>query len=466
MVDHLLFLTGKLAENSLRRVLDSIQPAPFSYEVRNIGINVAGLMTSDLVLRRVTDIGDATRMIVPGRCRGDMHALTQHYGISVERGPEELKDLPEFFGKKAKRRDLSKHDVMIFAEIVDATQLDIPSILQRADHYRRDGADVIDLGCLPDTPFPHLEDAIAALKQAGHRVSIDSVDPQELLRGGRAGADYLLSLKEDTLWIAEEVGATPVLIPNEPDNLDSLFRSIDSLTKKKKPFIADAILDPIHFGFTRSIVRYQMLRERFPTAQIMMGVGNLTELTDADTSGINAMLFGIISELRISAILTTQVSPHGRRAVREADAARRLMFAAREDSSLPKDYTSDLLTTHERKPFPDTETEIRVIAAAIKDPSFRVQVSESGVHIYNRDGFYTATDPFELFPDLNLEHDGSHAFYIGVELARAQIAWQLGKRYTQDQELNWGVATDKRREDKSAYHTLGATMQKKKKTES
>ena len=57
------------------------------------------------------------------------------------------------------------------------------------------------------------------------------------------------------------------------------------------------ILDPIPFGLTASIVRYQRLRERFPEAPIMMGIGNLTELTDADTSGINALLFGIAAEL-------------------------------------------------------------------------------------------------------------------------------------------------------------------------
>jgi dihydropteroate synthase-like protein len=461
--EHILFLTGKLAEKSLHRILESIQPTPFSYDVLNIGINVAGLMTSDLIKRRVTDTGKAARMLVPGRCRGDMQALTQHYGIAVERGPEELKDLPEFFGKQKKRRDLSNHDVKIFAEIVDATQLDLGAILQRAARYKRDGADVIDLGCLPDTAFPHLEESIRALKHSGYRVSVDSVDPQELLRGGKAGADYLLSLKEETLWVADEVESIPILIPNQPADLESLFRAMAALTKKGKPFIADAILDPIHFGFTQSIVRYHELRERFPQSEIMMGIGNLTELTDADTSGMNAILMGVISELRIGSILTTEVSPHARRAVREADAARRIMFAAREDMSLPKDYSSALMTAHDRKPFPDSETEIRDIAKAIKDPSFRVQVSENGIHIYNRDGFHTAEDPFALFPELKLEHDGSHAFYLGVELARAQVAWQLGKRYTQDQELDWGVAVEKKQEDQSSYHAMGATLQAKKK---
>lgn len=463
MPDHILFLTGKLAEKSLHKVLADMQPTPFTYEVLNIGLNVAGLMTADLIRRRVPNTGRATRVVVPGRCRGDFAALKEHYGVEVERGPEEVKDLPEFFGKKKKQTDLSKYDVNIFAEIVDAPQLNVEGILKRAERYRNDGSNVIDLGCLPDTPFPHLEDAVSALKQADYAVSVDSMDVEELLRGGRAGADYLLSLKQETLWIAEEVASTLVLIPSNPGDMESLFRAIDALQKNNRAFIADAILDPIHFGFTHSILRYHALRQRCPEIEIMMGVGNLTELTDADTSGINALLMGIISELGIGSILTTEVSSHGRRAVREADAARRIMYAARQDSSLPKDYSAALLTVHDRKPFPDNAAEIRDTAAGIKDPSFRVQVSEAGVHVYNRDGFHTADDPFALFPELKLDQDGSHAFYMGVELARAQIAFQLGKRYTQDQELNWGVANEAKEEDQSTYHAMGTTLQARKK---
>jgi hypothetical protein len=62
------------------------------------------------------------------------------------------------------------------------------------------------------------------------------------------------------------------------------------------------------------------------------------------------------------------------------------------------------------------------------------------MHIYNRDGLFEATDPFTLYPHLKVDDDASHAFYLGVELARAQIAWQLNKRYVQDQVLEWGVA--------------------------
>ena len=80
------------------------------------------------------------------------------------------------------------------------------------------------------------------------------------------------------------------------------------------------------------------------------------------------------------------------------------------------------------------------LAAAIRDPSFRIQVSSEGIHLFNRDGLTTHLDPFEFFPILGVDDDGGHAFYLGVELARAQIACQLGKRYVQDQPLRWGTA--------------------------
>ena len=107
----------------------------------------------------------------------------------------------------------------------------------------------------------------------------------------------------------------------------------------------------------------------------MIGVGNLTELTDADTSGVNALLFGIISELGINNVLATEVSPHTRRAIKEADVSRRMMYAAKQDSSLPSDLTNDLLVAHERRPFPDNAQDIAALASNIKDPNYRIKVA-------------------------------------------------------------------------------------------
>ncbi|HEY7841535.1 MAG TPA: DUF6513 domain-containing protein, partial [Gammaproteobacteria bacterium] len=420
---------------------------------------------STMIARRVPPPADTARVIVPGLCRGDLAEAQSVLGVPVIRGPNDLKDLPAYFGREGAVPELTRHDVMIFAEIVDAPALTVEQILERAESYAADGADVIDLGCLPDTPFPHLEDAVQALRSAGRRVSVDSVSADDLFRAGRAGADYLLSLSEETLWVADEVRSIPVLIPRSQGDMDSLYRSIERMQAAGRRFIADSVLDPIHFGFTASLGRYAELRRRFPDIEIMMGIGNLTELTEADTTGIHAVLFGVISELRIGSVLTTQVSPHARSAVREAELARRIMFAARAEDRLPKGLDGGLLAIHDRKPFPYSEAEVRELAAQIRDPSYRVHVTEEGIHVFNRDGLLTGRDPFELFPRLGaVQADAPHAFYMGVELARARIAWQLGKRYVQDEELRWGVAVSSEvvpPEDGGAhaYKAAGSTLQ-------
>ena len=314
MTEKLLFITGKLAEKSLHKVLGEVQANPktpqFKYRIEQIGVSVAALMTPALIARRLKDIGDASKVILPGLCQGDLAPLQAQLGVPVERGPEDLKDLPQYFGQQGITPDLSQHSVKIFAEIVDAPDLSVDAILQKAERFKQQGADVIDLGCLPGKPFLHLADTVKALKAASFLVSVDSMNIADLRTAGLAGADYLLSLTEKTINLIDEVDATPILIPNKPGNMASLYRAIEHCLRKNKPFYADAILDPIHFGLTDSIVRYHKLRKKYPQVQIMMGVGNLTELTDADTTGINALLFGMISELDINAVLATSVSAH------------------------------------------------------------------------------------------------------------------------------------------------------------
>src|SRR5262252_1734293 len=118
--EHLLLLTGKLAEKSLVRMLESLPDAPFTWHVHELGLNVAGLMTADMIERRLPDAMGADRILVPGRCRGDLEALSRRFGVPVLRGPEELADLPQFFGRQARPVDLSRYRTIIFAEIVDA----------------------------------------------------------------------------------------------------------------------------------------------------------------------------------------------------------------------------------------------------------------------------------------------------------------------------------------------------------
>ena len=458
MADRILFLTGHLARARLEKVLAETGDFGFEWAVFDVGVKVAALMTEAIITRRLPRPVKANRVMVPGRCRADLERLQAEFGVPFERGPDELKDLPAFFGKRGRGLDLSRHDMRIFAEIVDASALDVKTIMERAGSMRAAGADVIDLGCLPDTPFPHLEDAVSALRSDGYQVSIDSADTNELRRGAGAGAHFLLSLNEATLHLAQESGAVPVLVPQVHGEMSSLIRAAEAADRFGIAAILDPVLDPIHLGFMSSLARYAELRRRLPAAEMLMGTGNLTELTDADSGGVTAALLGICSELFIRNLLVVQVSPHTRRTIQEHDAARRIMFAAREDASIPKDYGSALLALHDRKPFPNTPREIAELAAEVKDANFRIEVAEDGIHLYNRDGHRVAQDAMSLFAGLGVDHDGPHAFYLGTELMKAEIAWRLGKRYAQDSPLDWGCAVDRPAADLTRLAEAGHTL--------
>jgi dihydropteroate synthase-like protein len=462
MAERLIFITGRLARMRLERQLTELGDSGFDWEIIDIGVKVAALMTEDIVKRRLKAPIEADRVVLPGRFRGDLESLSRHFEVPFVRGPDEIADLPAFLGRAGVPPDLSGHDMRIFAEIVDAPTLSIDALLARARALTFAGADVIDLGCLPDTPFPSLGDAVRALKADGRAVSVDSADLEELEIGARAGADYLLSLSEKTLRLAREFEVTPVLIPAAPGDLDSLGRAIDAAAKAGISFIADPVLDPIHFGLAASLGRFIDARRRWPDIELLMGTGNVTELTDADTSGVTAVLAGLCSELSIRNVLVVNVSPHTVRTVEEHDRARRIMFAARKDHALPRGYDAGLLQVHERKPFTSTVDDIEALAAEVRDANFRIMTAADGIHVFNSRGHEVATDAFELFSGLGVETDGAHAFYLGAELMKAEIAWRLGKRYAQDEPLAWGVAAPKPETDRLRLAEAGHTLRVKK----
>ena len=462
MAERFAFLTGHLAKARLDRVLAGLGDAGFSWEVIDIGVKVAALMSEQIVLRRLALPEGVNRVVLPGRFRGSLEALSAHFGVVFERGPDELADLPAYLGRPGGPPDLSRYDIRIFAEIVDGPMLSLDQIVARADQLARAGANVIDLGCLPETPFPLLGEAVAALKGRGLSVSVDSADRKELETGARAGADYLLSLDENSLPLAFDHPAVPVLIPSVPGDLDSLGRAIEAASRANIPFIADPVLDPIHFGFAASLGRFIEARRRWPEVELLMGTGNLTELTDADSSGVTAVLAGLCSELEIRNVLVVHVSPHTVRTVEEHDIARRILFAAKADGALPRGYDPGLLQAHDRKPFTATPEDIEALAGEVRDANFRIMTAEDGVHIFNAKGHEVALDAFDLFPKLGVEADGAHAFYLGAELTKAEIAWRLGKRYAQDEPLSWGVAAPTPEQDRARLAEAGHTLRAKK----
>ena len=457
MSEKILFLTGKLAERQLKRILSSMKPE-FKYKINQIGVNVAALMSESIIMRRLSKDHHFDRIIVPGKFRGDLDKLSNFFNVPVERGPDDISNLPDYFGLKSPKEKLEDYSCDIFAEIVDAAILSTEEILKISKLYIKNGANVIDLGCMPDTNFSHLEDTIKAIKSIGCKVSVDSANNEELIRGSKAGADYILSISEKNINILDKLNSIPILIPSSPGDLKSLERIIKIFIDKKVDFYADPILDPIHYGFTESILRYANLRKMFSDIKIFMGTGNLTELTDSDSAGVNAILMGLVSELSINAVLVVQVSGHCRNSIAETDAARKIMHFAKLNQRLPFRVDDSLMCMSTRKLSRKSEKEIDEIKSLVKDKNFRIILGENGINVFNSKMSKTGFDPYDFYKHLDVKDDASHAFYLGIELARAQIAFQLGKNYDQDNELQWGVANEKQEIDFSKRPDLKITQ--------
>jgi dihydropteroate synthase len=173
---------------------------------------------------------------------------------------------------------------------------------------------------------------------------------------------------------------------------------------------------------------------------MLMGIGNLTELTAADSTGVNAMLVAVCQELGIRAVLTTEVIPWARGSVREVGIARQLMHYAVTHRTIPKGVDDRLVTIKDAAVLTYSEDELRALQARITDPNFRIFADAEAITVFNNERFVRGTDIQEIFNQLDVD-EASHAFYLGKELARAALAVALGKTYRQEGSLSWGYLT-------------------------
>ncbi|MCE9547045.1 MAG: DUF6513 domain-containing protein, partial [Planctomycetia bacterium] len=311
------FVTGRLAEHSLRAILARTAPqVGFQYTIDVLGITVAALMTPAWMAVRIRVPKEADTVIVPGYCDGDLSPLEAAAGVPVIRGPRDLRRLPDFFGRAPVVEEYGAYDIEILAEINNAPQLTLAQILAEAQRLKGDGADLIDVGCDPGGTWVGVAEAVAALRAAGHRVSIDSLNPAEIGPAVKAGAELVLSVNRSNRDAAKDWGCRVVVIPDDPATGAGMNETIEYLAAAGVPLVLDPVLSPIGFGFTESLQRYIDCRRRYPDAEMLMGIGNLTELTDVDSAGVNVLLLGICQELGIRQVLTTQVINWARTSVR------------------------------------------------------------------------------------------------------------------------------------------------------
>ena len=441
MAERYLFVTGKLAAPALRATLERAK-LPFDYDVAVMRITVAALMTADWIARRLEVPPGVTRIMIPGMCQGDPAVISERFGVPAEKGPADLKRLPAFFGQADARSRYGARDIRVFAEINNVPHLDRERILEAASYYRDAGADVIDLGLSLGPQLARRgaggdRRAQGPRLRAQHRHARPGRDPDG--RRGRRATTSSASTGP-TATSREQLRATPVLIPDTPDDLDSLDATIAHLRGLGKPFLADPIIEPIGSGFAASLGRYLEVRRRHPDAEMFMGIGNLTELTEADTTGVTAMLLGFCQELGIRNVLTTEVIDWARGAVREAVLAAQLMHFAQQEGTPPKHVDGRLLTIKDEEVRPYTEAELRELHASITDPNIRIFADADWIYAFNAERFVKGTDINQIFDALGVD-EHTHAFYLGKELMKAAIARALGKNYRQESPLDWGYLT-------------------------
>ena len=445
--DRVLFVTGRLAEGVVRRVVSEVSELlGFAADVHVVGISVAALMHVDWLIRKLdTDLTGYDQVFVPGWCRGDLRSLTEKFSKPFSRGPKEIHDLAEFFGQANKQQpNLDSYDVEILAEINHAPRLSVEEILAAAESYRSDGADLIDLGCIPGETWTSVGDVVQEMCAANFRVSIDSFDHKEVELAIAAGAELILSCNSRNVSQIASLGVEAVVIPDDPNELSTMWQTADELDRHDCPFRLDPILEPIGFGFANSLARYYEVRRKASEIPIMMGIGNVTEMSEVDSAGVNFVLAAICQELEIHSVLTTEVIPWCQGAVKEFDVARRMVKHAVDNHTLAKRVCSDLVMLRDTHHTTLGRDELTKLSQSLRDPNFRIFVEGETIHVMNRDGYWTGDDPFEMFEEMIKSSPGidpSHAFYLGYEFSKAVTALTLGKRYRQDQALHWGFLT-------------------------
>lgn len=450
--EHIQFVTGRLAEPALRRAVGELAASVgFDYTIDVLPITVAALMTPQWIARKLTLDGRATKIILPGYCKGDLAPLAQVAGdLPIEFGPRDLRRLAQYFGHRTAPEGYGDYTIEIIAEINNCPRLKLDEILAIAERYASHGANFIDLGCDPDGAWKDVAIAVRAVKDLGLRVSIDSLDPREIAPATEAGAELVLSVNSSNREAACDWGAEVVAIPDDPKTLAGLDETVDYLAQRDVALRIDPILEPIGFGFAASLERYYATRSKYPDAEMMMGIGNLTELTDVDSAGVNVLLLAVCEELGIRSVLTTEVINWARSSVRECDIARRLVHHAAANGMLPKHVDQRLLTLRDQCVTEPAKSDLEELAKRIKDNNYRIFASGDEVHLVSNDQHLYDADPFALMkqllasgpngqPPANM--DASHAFYLGYEMCKAHTAITLSKQYQQDEPLDWGHLT-------------------------
>lgn len=491
---NILVVTGRLAENAVRK---SVQDEA---EVLVLDIDVAAF-TAPALLRRSLPDKKYDLILIPGLASGDFSLLEKEINTPIRLGPKHAVDLGfvlsfadgTTFSPRVpacellieKRRDSAVGKVIqleegstfslvlngikigrnsrmkVMAEIVDAGHLSKQELTNKMLYFAGQGADIIDLGISLDTTPDEARNTVEAAKSTTVLpLSIDTLDPDLINAGLDAGIDIVLSLNSENInEVRDNIlrnSAAAVVIPDCVEDLESLFNNIESAKNSGiTNIIADPVLEPPIHGLVESVNRYYEFRKRDRTAPLFFGVGNVTELLDADSIGVNALLCGIAMELDASILFTPEFSHKTHGSVFELKTASMMMMLAKERGSAPKDLGVDMLVIKEKRrrqfgSLPENYIEAKSGEAWHLDPAgcFKIDITDDEIrngkfckgkifarHKNNSIAGQTAREVLDTIIGLGLVSRLDHAAYLGRELMKAELALKFRRSYSQDDKF-------------------------------
>ncbi len=474
----ILLATGRLAYPVVKEVSGD------RADVLMLDVGVAAFITPKLLEKAIADIkGRYDLVLVTGLCGSDFSGLEKKLGIKIRLGPKHAYDIPlalQYAGKIEFSHKISACQLLVtvkqenalkdfklleekadasfmlkdvkiggtssmkvMAEVVDASRQSDVDLVKKIDGYI--SADIIDLGIPLESSEDAVRHAVKVARSATLKpVSVDTLIPEYIKAGVQEGASLVLSLTAANMEavgpLIAEKGIPVVVIPDD-ESLDELLYNIKTAQKLGiRHILADPVLSPIGRA-VEAIDRYREFRKLMPDMPVFFGAGNITELMDADSIGINALLAGIAMELDASVLFTTEASQKTLGSAEELKKACMMMALAKSRKSPPKDLGIDLLVIKEkraRRDIIEPGTIVKAKRHAMKlDPAGSFNVFIENGHIYAKSGDVTivgddAQSILDTIVDMNIVSMLDHAGYLGMELKKAELAIQFKRSYLQD----------------------------------
>jgi dihydropteroate synthase-like protein len=520
-----LLITGQLAKQAVHESAAQQKSAQFLVKALPVSV-AALLTPSRIVEElKSEDLSNFDLIIIPGTVRGDASTIEKTLKVPVFKGTRYAADIATLLGalnsvklSKVEAADLilSEHlrgksrgileaaehpdrtilerpcnlligrsenirvpvgrdfPMRVMAEILDAPLLGDDEILKKAKHHIESGAKIVDIGMLAGETRPDDAKRVVSLlkRKLAVPISIDTLNPEEIEAALLCGADMILSLNSQDLGKVNNVSGlkdvVAVVIPERRESAEARVASLEENIRKAsevgfKKIIADPIVDPLIFpGTVTSIIAADMFSKKNPDMPLMAGIGNITELIDADSIGVNASMAGIAQEMGVSLLLTTEGSVKTEGTVEELVTACNMMYLAERRKTPPKDLGIDLLILKEKRrrelPYhPTAERQGRrpQMLKAKRGPEPKIdpkgffevnadhEKDEIIVTHFERkgevaDAIVKGSDPLAIRDTLlksKLVSTLEHAYYLGAEMEKAHVAIQIKRGYYQDDEL-------------------------------